>query len=341
MPKIQDERRAAIRLCCAVDCLSRLWHGSEGVRDDIVPDYVGVQAWLWLPNLYQIIEQMFKLILQTSKGCYPLGHRLGPLYEDLPKQYKTIFEEAFSSFHQLHSYIEAETITAFLDFVDRGKTKSSKQGLKSSEPGYVAWRYFLLEGFSDEQSEIPVNSVDAMVEIAETCKNILESKIILGRAQIGTRPIKSRLDEELCRAVRSVVTEESSRNEIQAKMQSRGAVEVIRELEEWLWDLLHNNIEYVWFDLSGNPYPTDEMKSHRLRLLAHTLSGKEKSMLDMILNKLRHKRLDFRQYFWQVMAGEIKLIKAVYRIENGSYKLSFDYCDRGRHVEGKSTQGRG
>lgn len=262
MPKVQDERRAAIRLCSATECLSKLWHSSEGVQDDIFQDNVGVQAWIWLPNLYQIIEQMFKVMLQISKGCYPRGHRLRPLYNALPQRHKTALEIAFRSFHQLHSHIEVETIAAFLDFVDRGRSKSKKKNPDSSEPGYVAWRYFLLEGFSDKQSEIPVNSVDAMVEIAETCNSILRDEVILGRSGIRIRPIRYRLRDELYCAVHSVVVELVSHDEIQGKMQSddRSTIEFVVELEKQILELLHKNVEYAWFDLSNCPYPTDEMK---------------------------------------------------------------------------------
>ena len=103
------------------------WNQSGGLQRDLDPDYRAVQAWMWVPNCYQLIEQSLKLLLRRKTQAESKGHRLLPLYSGLSNAHKGLLEQSYSGYFQLHPYLSEPTLESFLKCADRGKKYRGKE----------------------------------------------------------------------------------------------------------------------------------------------------------------------------------------------------------------------
>ncbi|MCY4560704.1 MAG: hypothetical protein OXF79_30940 [Chloroflexi bacterium] len=165
-----DYEAAVYRLDDAHQIVNRLWQNAPDVERSCTPVYDAVQAWPWVSNGYQLIEQPLKLLLAVRQDI-PLddleppklrkSHHLDQLFGVQEKDDQAEVSRVYKSFIDLHGYIDIPTVTQFLGSVGRG---------------YVKWRYMLLEGAQG----IPTNHVGALLEIAAVTISRLKFHV-LGR----------------------------------------------------------------------------------------------------------------------------------------------------------------
>ena len=155
MPAKKDYSMAVHRLSSAHSIVNRLWQNAPDIQRDLVPDFVAVQAWPWVPSGYQLIEQSLKLLLAVRRDIRlsqlekPIrrSHDLSALFGEQQDDDREEVSRVYESFAELHDYIGARTATSFLEMIGKG---------------YGGWRYLLSEG----PQGIPPNHVGALLEIA-------------------------------------------------------------------------------------------------------------------------------------------------------------------------------
>lgn len=303
----------ANRLSSALDLLERTWHQSNGIQPDLAKDYEGIQAWFWIPNLYQCVEQMFKLMIgkNPENGKYPRGHLLHDLFQLLSDDHQNNLRTCFRYFLQIHPEIDIPTLDAFLEQIDLGKNK---------EPGYVSWRYFLLEGFPQDRNQIPVQSVDAMFELARMCSEIIQREFVRQEAPHALKPLQARLGTKLYHAVTGATRRNEpyiSQEEIENKERTTGKSfsQIMVDLEQNLWNILRNNLRYILISLQDDLFLTQEQKRDYLQRVGHRLSEKDRDWLDRVIKTLAEDKHDFIKYFSAAVNGSGKIVEAVYAVD--------------------------
>ncbi len=183
----KDRYRMAVhRIKSAHQIVNRLWQGSPNVHPDLVREFEAVQAWPWISNSYQLLEQSLKLLLAVRQGIpvseldRRLGrsHDLNRLFAEQEDDDKEGVSRAWESFVELHHYIGVRTVRDFLGSVGGG---------------YVKWRYMLLEG----AQSVPANHIGALLEIAQAVISRLEFHVFSTRNRFPTvrERIKARLND--------------------------------------------------------------------------------------------------------------------------------------------------
>ena len=279
----------AFRLCTAIDLIEESWNRSDGIRRDLIKEYEGVQAWLWVPNLYQLIEQSLKLLLQYKNQAPGPIHRLKDLYSRLDPDYTGTLDEVYIGYRDLYEYLPDKRLEAFLERADRGK---------GNETGYTTWRYLLLEGFPAQETESPTMHIGAMLEISVALRSIIRREIILEDKGIKPISIISRIEQSLISEFSLIATNYCSRDEIQAKVQSELAIlpEIHCERMKYCRDLLLRNLFWAVGYMTSSPcLELDQENTEIMRAIC------ERMMRD-------HKH-DFLQYINCIEAGSIDLFE--------------------------------
>ena len=159
--KVQDRSWSAVRIRLAVESIEELWHESKGVQLDAVNDVMTINAWLFIPSLYSVIEQSFKWILREGERT----HQLSDLFQEIDNETQTALREGYREYCNVHKNLgEAyPSLDQFLNALDE-------------HGGYTAQRYFLLDGYGEKTKDgkvsFPVQSIEGMLEIAVLCKQI-------------------------------------------------------------------------------------------------------------------------------------------------------------------------
>lgn len=319
MPTINESESViapANRLSSALDLLEKTWNQSNGIQPDLAKDYEGIQAWCWIPNLYQCVEQMFKLMIgkNSKDGKYPQGHRLYGLFQLLSDDHQSNLRSCFRHFLLIHGEIDVSTLDEFLKQIDLGK---------NNEPGYVSWRYFLLEGFPQERSRIPVQSVDAMFEIARMCSEIIQREFVRQEAPRRLEPLQARLGIKLYHAVTGATRRNEpylSQEEIEHKERTTGESfsQIMVDLEQYLWNVLRDNLRYILMSLQDDQLLTQEQKWDYLQRIANHLPEKDRAWLNRVIKALSEDRHDFIRYFSAAINGSGRIVKAVYTVNPDS-----------------------
>ena len=280
-------RESAFRLCEAIHMIEVNWNRSDGIQPDLDPEYEAIQAWLWIPSLYQLIEQSFKLLLRHRNHNSGRIHHLSKLYRRLDCDHQSMLSDAYGSYCDLHNYLPYEDLISFLQRADRGK---------NGETGYTTWRYLLIDGFPPQEDEIPKIHIGAMLEISIAASQIMEIEIIMGKKVSGIASVNLRLQTSLNNAFLSIAREYCSRDDIQARVRKKSGIlaPIVCERIEYYRDLLSRNL--LW--------AKDYMKSStRLEL-----SQENTAIMAAICKKMmkEHKH-DFLHYIDRLEAGDLRL----------------------------------
>ena len=285
---------SAFRLCAAIEMIEDSWNRSDGIRPDLDPEYEGIQAWLWVPNLYQLIEQSFKLLLQHKNQNASNIHRLSDLYASLESNYRTMLDSSYCGYRELYNYLPDETLKSFLEQADRGKRRETKR----PEDGYTTWRYMLLEGFPSTENEIPKIHIGAMLETSIAARDIIQRDIILEGECNPIMPINLRIQSSLLEEFNSIGQKYCSRKEVQAQVLDKpGLLQKIRfERVEYCRDLLSRNLVWAYSYVKSSPCLELDQENTRI--------------MEAICQRMKrdHKH-DFLQYIQRLESGGMKLFE--------------------------------
>lgn len=301
LKKVKNPTQAASRLCSVVRLLNQMWNRSGSVKPDLISDYEAVQAWIWIPNLYQCVEQMFKLMIQekSENSEYLRTHHLGSLFQSLSDHHRDSLRTCFASFLEVYSQITVSTLDEFLTLVDRGENGRS---------GYVSWRYFPLEGFPQEQNQIPIQSVEAMFEIARMCSEILQIEVILRRDPRPLKTLSRQIDERLHDAVSSAINHICiPQKDVQEKLKSQ-ARETFDAIEQSVRSLVQYSLRYLLLYLRDDDQShTMYEENNRLAPLLATMSDQDRLLISHIAKSLAADRHIFVRHFSNLLSSVSEL----------------------------------
>ena len=291
LKKVKNPTQAASRLCSVVRLLNQMWNRSGSVKPDLISDYEAVQAWIWIPNLYQCVEQMFKLMIQekSENSRYPSTHHLEHLFQSLSDHHRDSLRTCFASFLEIYTQIDVPTLDEFLRLVDKGGNSGS---------GYVSWRYFPLEGFPQQQNQIPIQSVEAMFEIARMCSEILRTEVILKRDPRPLKTLSRQIDERLHDAVSLAIYHICiPQKDVQEKLKLQPHetfVAIIQSVRSLVQNRLHYLLEYLRDDDQSH---TIYEENNRLAPLLATMSDQDRLLISHIAKSLAADRHIFVRHF--------------------------------------------
>lgn len=285
-----DATNSAFRLCAAIDMIEDSWNRSDGIQPDLDREYEGIQAWLWVPNLYQLIEQSFKLLLQHRNRGPNRKHRLSDLYRRLDCDYRTMLSNAYDGYRELYRYLPDGDLELFLERADRGKRR---------EAGYTTWRYMLLEGFPSQENETPTVHIGAMLEISISAREIMQREIIFNKESNHIIPIIMRIRRSLFDEFNSISRKHCMQDEIQARVQNKSSTleEIHSERIRYCQDLLSRNLYWA----KGYITSSNCLKLNR----------ENTDIMEAICTKMmRNHRHDFLQYIHCLESGDMSLFEA-------------------------------
>ena len=237
----------AVRIAKATELIARSYNSTGGVKRDMVAEYEAIQAWIWVPSLYSLIEQGMKLLTQSYGTTHGGGHRLTKAFFNLNKNHGGHLTSAYKAYVNLHDYIPIATIEEFLEQIDSGSYVKKKY-----QDGYTAWRYVLLDGFPAETSDQPKTSIGAMLEIATAIRYILEDEFIRGEPLAKSANVTVRLWFALHNKFIRIAQVHCSKPEVQARIQGEGRLEEDTQ-HSYLQshDILVQHMDYVIDYLQG------------------------------------------------------------------------------------------
>ena len=282
-------RGSAFRLCSAIDMIEDSWNRSDGIQRDIDREYEGIQAWIWVPNLYQLIEQSFKLLLRHKKQKSYRHHRLGTLYRHLDSEHRTILSDTYNGYRELYDYLPDDDLNSFLERADRGKGR---------EAGYTTWRYMLLEGFPSKENETPTIHIGAMLEVSIAARDIMRREIIFNEKSNHIVPINLRIQESLVDEFNSIARRYCSRDEIQARVQNEPSLlaSIHFERTKYCRDLLSRNL--LWINGFVTSSPCLELNQENTKIL--------EAICKRMMRDHKH---DFLQYINRRESGDFELFE--------------------------------
>ena len=244
---MSDEyKRAFHRLSTGLEQTANRWDKSPDIQPDLIAEYEALQAWVWIPNCYSLIEQSFKLIWMIRKNI-PVGevikelkkllrngwqqkaHDLTVLFGLLTSDDKRRIENAYRAYQDLHDYIPILTAKEFL--AETGK-------------GYGSWRYLLLQGTGD----LPKTHIGAMLEIARACVTILENELFnRNDSHTVDERIKWALNQAVFREAHACADYHREQNSDSTDFQ-----EVFNRCKKYVDDLINQNSHLAYKVLSGD-----------------------------------------------------------------------------------------
>ena len=277
--------RSAIRLETAIGIILDHWKASEGIQPVDIPEYKGLQAWFWIPNLYQVIEQTFKLLITVDNGSFKKLHSLSDLYDKLSKKFQDLFDNSYASYHDVHDYLPDRNLKSFLRRADRGPNRQT---------GYTTWKYMPLEGFPSNQHEAPIMHIGTMIEIASVAGSILRREIILAESSSSVSTIQGRMIRSLLDQFSQLAREQLNRaqNLSHGQESSIPLNDIYYTTIKNCRDLVAANISSMIALLTSNPHgiknPSD------LEILMRICNNMTNSYKD-----------DFLQYLIQIDKGRL------------------------------------
>ena len=277
----------AVRIAKATELIARSYNSTGGVKRDMIAEYEAIQAWIWIPSLYSVIEQGMKLLTQSYGTKHSRGHRLTRAFSNLNKNHGGHLANAYKAYVNLHDYIPIPTIEEFLRKLDSGQYVKNKY-----QDGYTAWRYVLLDGFPTKRSEQPKTSIGAMIEISRAIRYILEDEFIRGGSLAKPANVTVRLWSALHNKFIRIAQGHCLNPEVQSRIQGDGSLEEETQ-NSYLQshDILVQRVDYV----------IDYLQGHVGSLYGPTHAG---GILDELCEFM--KRLDrenFLQYAIRVKQG--------------------------------------
>ena len=294
----------ALRSAVAIDMINDNWNESDGIRPDLDPEYEAIQGWFWVNNLYQLIEQSFKLLIQhiSQDQSPPKIHRLCDLYRRLDEAYRTMIGGAYRGYRELHDYLQDDDIESFLERADRGR---------GNQAGATTWKYFLFEGFPSNENEKPTIHIGAMLEISIICGRIIKSVVGLNEICEPIRPVILRIHGSLIEAFSSIEHDRCDLSEDQTGSQNQSGCLKDHHFKriKYCRDLLDRNMFWVTRYMKSMPRPE--------------LSKGDTAILTEICDKVKaaHKH-DFVHYITQLENGGLKLFDVRRRdLADGSYMI--------------------
>lgn len=302
LKKVKNPTQAASRLCSVVRLLNQMWNRSGSVKPDLISDFEAAQAWIWIPNLYRCVEQMFKLMIQekSENSEYLRTHHLGSLFQSLSEHHRDSLRTCFASFLEVYSQITVSTLDEFITLVDRGENGRS---------GYVSWRYFPLEGFPQQQNEIPIQSVEAMFEIARMCSDILRTEVILkgDPKPLKTLPrqINERLHDAIIVAINHICIPQKDVQEMLMLQPYETFLAIIQSVMSLVQNSLLYLLEYLRADDQSH---TMYEENNRLAPLIDTLPNQDRLLINHIAKSLTADRHIFARHFSNVQSGVSELV---------------------------------
>lgn len=235
MSEATDYGDAVHRLADAHQIVNRLWQSVPDIQPDDVHAYGAVQAWPWVSNGYQLIEQPLKLLLAVRRNVrldqleppkLRWSHHLNELFDEQEDDDQAEISRVYKSFIDLHDYVCIPTVGEFLRAVGRG---------------YGKWRYMLLEGAEG----IPTNHVGALLEIAAVTISRLKFHVFGRPARFATvaQRISYNLDDtigHLC-------------NRLMTGNDKRGWQQRYERFHELLNDSAHRRVIAAHLENTDNP----------------------------------------------------------------------------------------
>ena len=268
------------------------WIGFHRLKRDIDPEIEALHAWFWVPNLYQLIEQSFKLILRSENQDIQQGHRLSELYCQLDSNHRLTLDNIYVGYRELHDYLLDEDLESFLKRAD---------GRKGKQAGYTTWRYIPLEGLFSDKQETPTIHIGAMLEISITSRDIMQREIIFRNSEAAQmspvilRIIKSILDE-----IDSIVQDYCSQDEVKSRIQNQEIrLEDIRSKRLiYCRNLFRRNLVWIYGYIMSNP--------------CLELNQEDTAILEAICDRMmRENRHDFLQYVRRLESGDMELFDSL------------------------------
>ncbi len=276
---------------------ARSYNKSGGIVPDAAPHYDAIQAWIWVPSMYSSIEQGMKLLIKNHTGSHPGdGHRLSKLYKHLSDRHKEILDKTYKAFLKLHSYIPHPDLQSFLHQIDIGVRYENEEKEKDQD-GYTTWRYFLLEGFPEDQGKMPKVSIAAMLEIARGIGYILENGLVSKKNEIESPYVIGRIYGDLHGEMFVMANDAGSIDHVQARYYK-------------IRNLLIDNIRFVLRYLSPG-----DIRNHPY--FPSTLNI-DKDLLRICKFMRNLDRENYYQYFTNVSSGTFHLPCSKFYLKDAS-----------------------
>lgn len=164
----KDAKDAAVWLETALK-MEKAKYAECSVKNDLVPDYIGAQAWGYVVAGYFLLEQSFKLLLHVRAQSPDKTHILsGGLFRKLPEEDKNVLREYYRDYRSAGENMKAFPFSELDDFLSNldGGTDS-----KGRHVGSFDWRYFPIE--KARGGTLPTVSIEFLHEIVEATINLI------------------------------------------------------------------------------------------------------------------------------------------------------------------------
>ena len=267
-----EYKRAVHRVAAALELTDKLWDNSPDIQRDMFPEHEALQAWIWIPGCYSLIEQAFKLLWATREGV-PVervkneliktlprraqAHNLNMLFEKLTPDDREKIDHAYRAYQSLHDYIPIFAVKDFL----------SKTG-----DGYTRWRYLLLEGMEG----IPTAHIGAMLEIAGACVTILTNAHFTDH---GFHTVDQRIDWAVRNAIGGEVRRYVIDYQQQRSLDSEEFQEICKRRKRYVVELFNKEVDLahaILSDETPSHVDTDSEDFALVRRICQALSATDK-----------------------------------------------------------------
>ena len=246
-----DYTMAVHRVAEGFELTRERWDKSPDIQMDMVAEYEALQAWVWIPSCYSLIEQALKLLWATREDI-PVekvkdelintlprraqAHDLNVLFEKLKLDDREKIDHAYRAYQSLHDYIPISTVKEFLSAIG---------------DGYARWRYLLLEG----PEGIPTTHIGAMLEIAGACVTILTNEHFTDH---GFHTVDQRIDRTVREAINGEVRHYVMDCQRHESLGTGKLSAIYKDRMEYVGELLNNNLSLAYAILSdGIPSSAD------------------------------------------------------------------------------------
>ena len=278
---------SAYRLCQAIDMIAGHWSSFHRIERDLDPEIEAIHAWFWVPNLYQLIEQSFKLLLKSENQEIQKIHRLSELYCRLDSNHRLTLDNIYRGYRDLYDYLPDKGLESFLKRLD---------GSTDEQTGYTSWRYMPLEGLFSEEHETPSIHIGAMLEVSISSRDIMQREIVYKNSEAEEmRPIILRIKDDILDEINSIVQDYCSQNEVRLRIESQEVrLEDVRmERLVYCRNLLFRNLVWVYGYMTSSP--------------CLKLSPENTAFLEAICKRMmKDHRHDFMQYIHRLESGDME-----------------------------------
>ena len=266
-----EYKSAVHRVHTGFELTSRRWDKSPDIQRDMFPEHEALQAWVWIPSCYSLIEQAFKLLWAIRRGVpadkvkdklLPTlpgaqAHDLSVLFEKLDPDDQNKIDHAYKAYQGLHDYIPISTVTDFL---------------AATGAGYARWRYLLLEGAKG----IPTTHIGAMLEIARACVTIQVKEHFTDH---GFSTVEQEIDSTLHAAISSEARQYVIGYQQHRSLNSEEFQEVCKRRKRYVVELFNKEADLAYAILSDetpSQVDTDAEDFAVVRRICQALSAADK-----------------------------------------------------------------